>query len=122
MTAVPKHLQLGIEAEKKAFSYLKRQGFTLISRNYHSPYGELDLIVENDETLVFVEVRYRKNSHYGSPQDTVDFRKQKKLRATAEYFLQRAPKASQKACRFDIVTFTGHLDSNHINWIKNAFY
>ena len=70
--------------------------------------------------LVFVEVRYRKNTTHGSPAETVDFRKQKKLRATAEHYLQRLPPNQDAPCRFDIVTYTGHVDDQSVGWIQNA--
>lgn len=117
---LPAHLKSGSSAEKQACRFLKKQGLGLVTRNYRSPFGEIDLIMRDKDMLVFIEVRYRKNTIHGSPAETVDFRKQKKLRATAEHYLQQLPESAHAPCRFDIVTYTGHLDDQSVGWIQNA--
>lgn len=117
---LPGHLKSGSSAENCACRYLKKRGLKLLTRNYRSPFGEIDLIMKEKDMLVFVEVRYRKNTTHGSPAETVDFRKQKKLRATAEHYLQRLPRNQDAPCRFDIVTYTGHVDDQSVGWIQNA--
>ena len=101
------HLAQGRKAEIQAYEHLKTRGLKLLARNYRTPFGEIDLIMEQQDTVVFVEVRYRQSEEFGTPAETIDFRKQAKLRATALYYLQRHRHASKKPCRFDIVAVTG---------------
>jgi putative endonuclease len=116
----PPHLSRGHKAEDVACTHLQHQGLLLEARNYRSPYGEIDLIMRERDTLVFVEVRFRKSPDFGTPAETVDARKQAKLRATAEHYLQHTPRASKKACRFDIVAICGDGDDS-LSWHRNAF-
>ncbi|MDT8385415.1 MAG: YraN family protein [Gammaproteobacteria bacterium] len=116
----------GDEAEAAACHYLQSQGLHLIERNFLCKRGEIDLVMRQADTTVFVEVRYRQNSRYGSGAESVDWRKQAKLLATAEYYLQQHPRAAKGACRFDVVA----LSAQHpqpgtdwtIDWIENAFH
>jgi putative endonuclease len=117
----PPHLLHGDSAEQLACDYLKRQGFDLLARNYRSPHGEIDLIMHAPDSLVFVEVRYRRSADFGAPAETVDPRKQRRLRATAEYYLQRMPKGSKQACRFDIVAISGEGETARLEWVQDAF-
>ncbi|MDO8703697.1 MAG: YraN family protein [Sulfuricaulis sp.] len=117
----PINLSRGRKAEALACAHLQQQGLRLTLRNYRSPYGEIDLIMQERETLVFVEVRYRSNADFGTPAETVDTRKQSRLRATAEHYLQNTPRASKKACRFDIVAITGNGEDNNFRWLRNVF-
>ncbi len=103
-------------AEDQACLYLQQQGLQLISKNYHCRHGEIDLIMQDGKQLVFVEVRYRANAAFGGALASVDTRKQSKLIATAQYYLQsKAPRAS---ARFDVV---GIDAQNRLQWIPNAF-
>jgi putative endonuclease len=111
----------GAAAENRAAAFLERAGLSLIARNYRSPFGEIDLIMQQAETLVFVEVRFRARSDYGTPAETVDNRKQSRLRATAEHFLQSDRRASKRPCRFDIVAVTASAEGDRVEWLRNAF-
>ena len=115
--------ELGAWGEEKAARFLQQQGYAVVARNFHSRFGEIDLIAENDEYLVFVEVRLRKSTRYGTPEETVDARKQQKLRLTAEYFLQKWP--TDKQPRFDVVALYAKdgMDTKPlpVRHIKNAF-
>ncbi|NND80831.1 MAG: YraN family protein [Gammaproteobacteria bacterium] len=111
---------LGNRAEKLALDYLRKQGLSLLEKNYRSRFGEIDLIMRQNDYLVFVEVRYRKSGDYGGALASIDQRKQRKLRRTAETYLQRH-KASDQACRFDILCLQGELDQAQIEWLENAF-
>ena len=117
----PIHLRRGHDAEARACAHLQKQGLSLVARNYRSRHGEIDLIMQEHDALVFVEVRFRSNAHFGTPAETVDARKQARLRATAEHYLQNTPKASKKACRFDIVAITGDGDGGDFRWLRNVF-
>lgn len=110
---------IGQEMEKLAGDYLQQQGLTTLTRNYHCRYGEIDLIMQDGNTLVFVEVRYRRNSRYGSALESVDIRKQQRLITTANHYLQKT-KLSSHACRFDVIAI--HMTTApEITWIKDAF-
>ncbi|AZS50558.1 YraN family protein [Entomomonas moraniae] len=116
-----KHLNSGKQAEDLALQYLQSQGLKLISRNWFSPFGEIDLIMLNKQILCFIEVRYRKSEQWGSTQETVTHTKRQKLIKTALLFLQKNARFTMSACQFDIVAITGSLDKPNINWLTNAF-
>ncbi len=111
----------GADAEKLARSYLEAQGLALITANFASRFGEIDLVMNDGSAIVFVEVRYRKNPNFGTALETVDRRKQKKLVLAAQFFLQKK-RWSNKATRFDVVGISP-CNSNGLeyNWCKNAF-
>lgn len=123
--APPRPPRPGHEAEQQACGHLQRQGLTLVERNYRSPHGEIDLIMRHAGTLVFVEVRYRKSVRFGSPAETVDRRKQVKIRATAEHYLQRHAQGAGVSCRFDVVALTSApgsgAEGQEITWLQDAF-
>jgi putative endonuclease len=121
MTGSPTNQSRGRDAEDLVCTYLQQQGLQLSMRNYRSPFGEIDLIMQERNTLVFVEVRYRANTRFGTPAETVDANKQARLRATAEHFRQNTPRASRKACRFDMVAITGDGKNGNLSWLKNVF-
>ena len=106
----------GHYCENLALKYLKRRGLKLLTRNYSSRYGEIDLIMQDKDTLVFVEVRYRKHSNYGGAIESVDYRKQSRVTNTAENYLQAHP--WDGPCRFDIVAIEGKAKPQ---WIIGAF-
>jgi len=114
----PAHLRQGIEAEQHARAHLEQHGLRLLEGNYRSPYGEIDLVMEEGKTLVFVEVRFRRSEDFGAPAETIDARKQARLRATAEHYLQRHRGDSKRPCRFDIVAISGR---EGLRWLQNAF-
>lgn len=115
------HLRRGHEAELRACRYLVKQGLVSLDNNYRTPYGEIDLIMQQDDTIVFVEVRYRRSEAFGQAYETVDGRKQNKLRASAEYYLQRHRARAQRPCRFDILGYSRTLEDDSATWIQNAF-
>lgn len=92
---------LGAWGEEKAARFLTQRGFTVVERNFRCAYGEVDIVAENETYLVFVEVRLRKSTRFGTPEETVDHRKQQKLRLAAETYLQQHP--TEKQPRFDVV-------------------
>lgn len=107
----------GDDAEDRALKHLRNARLKLIDRNFRSRYGEIDLIMSEKDTLVFIEVRYRKNSEHGSPLESVNYRKQERIRTTAQFFLQKNQIGESRPMRFDVV---GILP-NEITWVKNAF-
>lgn len=112
----------GREAESLACDYLQRRGLSLLQRNYRSRHGEIDLIMHGKDSLVFVEVRYRRQAHFGSGAESVDRRKQSRIAACAQHYLQRHPQAAARPCRFDVVAISGAgTGTPAIEWIQNAF-
>ncbi len=110
--------QRGIDAEERAWQYLRTRGARLLHRNFRSRRGEIDLIVQDRDSVVFVEVRYRQTSHHGSGAESVDLRKRQRLIACAEYYLQVYPHLAELTCRFDVIAISG---SGRLQWIRNAF-
>ena len=106
----------GHEAEGEALSYLIERGLTLVTRNYRAPCGEIDLIMRDLDCLVFIEVRFRKNDLFGGGLESVDYKKQRKLIKTAQYYLGSCQKYDKISCRFDVVSI-----ENSIEWIPDAF-
>ena len=114
-------IEKGQDAEKLASEHLEKQGLTLIERNFRCPRGEIDIIMEQGKTIVFVEVRYRKHTQFGTGAETVTKNKQSKLIMTAMYYLQKKPQYSNRPSRFDVVSITPELHGPHIDWITDAF-
>ena len=107
----------GLAAEAAAASYLQRQGLTLLAQNYSCRFGEIDLIMRDGRTLVFVEVRLRSNSGFTSAADSIHAHKQQKLIRTAQFYLQSHD--LNLPCRFDAVLFADVKQSDP-EWIRNA--
>lgn len=93
--------QLGAWGEQLAADFLAARGWRVLSRNYRSRFGEIDLIAENGEVLAFIEVKLRKSSYFGAAREFVDRRKQDRLRATAMLWLEEHETALQP--RFDVI-------------------
>ena len=120
MRPVFAHRESGASAERKAEDFLSGQGLVIIERNYRCRSGEIDLIMRDGETILFVEVRFRKNLSFGTPAETVTLGKQKKIIATARYFLQMHRNYLRSPCRFDVLAISWSSQEN-IDWIKDAF-
>ena len=114
------HMMQGLDAELLAARHLKHLGYRIICRNYRCPLGEIDIIARHGETLVFVEVKSRRNQTLGSPKFAVTPAKQHKLSQVAWYYLQKNNLTETKA-RFDVITITGTTASSHFEIIENAF-
>jgi putative endonuclease len=116
----------GQYTEILACQYLENKGFKLIEKNFNCRMGEIDLIMKDEDSLVFVEVRYRKNNNFGSGAESITASKQSKLIKTASLYLQRHDKLNKYPSRFDVVSITGFIETSNIDnmnfdWIKNAF-
>ncbi len=111
---------IGKQAEDWALAYLLEQGCTLIERNFSWRGGELDLIVQDGEYTVFVEVRFRKNTNFGLPQETLDYKKRARLIATSRIYLQNHRDAAKNPSRFDVIAITLRDAKPHVEWIRNA--
>jgi putative endonuclease len=111
----------GAWAEACACDHLLRQGLQTLHRNYRCRAGEIDIILRDDQTIVFVEVRYRRQAGFGDGFDSVDLRKQHKLIAAASHFLMCHPELRDRPCRFDVVSLSAGNDAPKIEWLRNAF-
>ena len=115
---------IGQQAENTALQFLQSQGMRLLERNYRCKLGEIDLIMQHNRELVFVEVRCRSQIRYGDGAESVNFRKQQKIIKCAEYYLQQHSRYTRIPCRIDVVSITtGKKSGGHdpeINWIPNA--
>ena len=107
----------GQEAEAIAAAYLQKQGLKLLSSNYRCRFGEIDLVMQEGKTLVFVEVRMRSNPHFGGAAESITIAKQQKLLTTAQHYMQRY---GERACRFDAVMMSGTA-GERLEWLRNAF-
>lgn len=115
-------IELGKKAEEAATEYLRDNGYKIIERNFRCSFGEIDIIAEDADVLVFVEVRSRRSSFYGLPQETVAWTKQQKLRRLAEYYL-KIKTVTEKKCRFDVIgiLFTKDQEIKSMDLLKDAF-
>lgn len=109
----------GKEGEDIAADYLQRKGYKILHRNYRTPLGEADMIVSDNDVLVFVEVKARTGTAFGQPFEAVNFRKQAKIRKIALYYL-KVHKA-EKPVRFDVVSIISKNGKNEIDHITEAF-
>jgi len=112
----------GESLEGRAACYLAGKGLVLIERNYRCRLGEIDLIMQDGEYLVFVEVRYRTDDQFVDPIASINFRKQQKVLRTVQVYLQHHHVTDKIPCRIDVVgiTSTKGSDALHYEWIKNA--
>ena len=116
----------GEYTENLACKYLVDKGFKLIEKNFNCRVGEIDLIMKDNDSLVFVEVRYRRSNSFGSGAESITTSKQSKLIKTASLYLQQHAKLNKYPTRFDVVSITGFIETDNINnidfdWIENAF-
>jgi putative endonuclease len=112
---------IGKLAEDAACRYLQMHGFTLIDRNYQCKIGEIDLIMQDKEHIVFVEVRHRESNDHGSGLESIDKRKMNRIIRTATLYLQDKEWLFKVHSRFDVISMFGPIHTAQIEWIKNAF-
>lgn len=104
----------GDAAEDAALAFLRGEGLRQVERNFRCKGGEIDLIMQDGDTLVFVEVRKRSKDSFGGALASVTRAKQRRLIVAAQIFLQRY--RMPPACRFDVIGY----DGDRMNWLKNA--
>ncbi|MCW8870211.1 MAG: YraN family protein [Proteobacteria bacterium] len=114
--------QVGINRwERLACDYLQQHGLELITANFRIKAGEVDLIMEDGETLVFVEVRYRRHQQWASAEESVTPAKQHRICQAAAAYLKMKRLTHRCYCRFDVVAINGSLTPPRLNWIQDAF-
>ena len=111
----------GLWGENKAVEFLKAKNYTILARNYHSRFGEIDIIASKNNYIIFVEVKTRKNTAFGFPAEFVDYKKQQKIMKTAQLYINDNFNA-EFDYRFDIIEVF-HYDDNKVNFnhLKGAF-
>lgn len=109
----------GEAIERLAATWLAARGLVLLDSNQHAKGGELDLVMRDDDTLVFIEVRHRADDRHGHPLETVTPTKQRRLIKAARFYLQRNRLSC--ACRFDVLAVTGQPPALEFTWVANAF-
>jgi len=109
--------KIGSIGEDMAVEFLKSRGVKILERNYQNRFGEIDIIGREDNTLLFIEVKYRKNESFGYPLEAVGFAKREKIRKMARFFLNENHYYHYNI-RFDCIGIIG----SQIEWIKGAFY
>jgi len=110
------HLIRGESAEEQAHKFLINKGLTPVCRNYRCKQGELDLIMTDQQTLVIIEVRFRKTDQYGSAAETVTRAKQSRIIAATHIYL--SSHKADRPVRFDVIAISGN---GNVEWIQNAF-
>ena len=113
---------IGFSGERLAKEELKKLGYSIIKENYLCPLGEIDLIAWKDKTLVFIEVRSRMSTDYGLPLETINRKKQQKIKQVASYYLV-TNKKEDSFCRFDVVSIVWGKEGSKpsIEIIRDAF-
>ncbi len=108
---------LGNEYEKIASDFLIDNGCVILERNYRCKYGEIDIIAQDSEYLIFAEVKYRKGRGSGYPEEAVNISKQRRISKTADFYRIRHGISDKVSCRFDVIA----IDESGIRYYKNAF-
>lgn len=126
-----RNIETGEKSERMAEQFLRDKGLSLVERNYRCKAGEIDLVMQDGSTLVFVEVRHRNSHRFGCGAETVDRRKQQKLIRAASHFLVCRTRYRNCACRFDVIAVSpiavstdvavGTGTDCEIQWYPNAF-
>lgn len=112
---------IGDVGERRAQIYLCERNLALVECNYRCLFGEIDLIMRDRDCLVFVEVKQRKHSRYGSPLEMVTAKKQEKLRRSAEHYIATKKISPHQAMRFDVVGIIADATTESVQWVQNAF-
>lgn len=112
--------QLGAYGELLSRKYLINKGYLLLKNNFKNRFGEIDIIAQQNNVMVFIEVKTRKNTIYGLPREAVNYRKQLKIKKVAQQYIQQQ-KIRDMNFRFDVIEVLWIKDKYEINHIENAF-
>ena len=113
--------ELGFTGEELAVKYLRRRGYKILERNYRCPLGEIDAVALKDGFLVFVEIKTRRTSLFGPPQEAVNTKKRKKLKDLALYYLSQKGLGERLPLRFDVVAVDLSKGEPSVELFPNAF-
>ncbi len=110
----------GKYGEKIALDYLINNGYKIIEKNFRTKYGEIDIIAEKDNFIIFVEVKYRTNPNFGKAEESITKRKLEKIRKVAGYFLKNF-KVKNKRLRIDVIAIND-FNNVKLTHYKNVFF
>ena len=113
--------QRGRWAEQTALEYLLTKELKLLDKNFRSAFGEIDLIMQDKNIILFIEVRYRSSNHFHTALESIDRKKCERIISTSHQYLSENRSASRLDCTFDVVALSGPQETPEIEWIKNAF-
>ncbi|HXE77984.1 MAG TPA: YraN family protein [Rhodanobacter sp.] len=111
----------GAVFEQRACAALELAGLRVLDRNYHTRRGELDLVMRDGDTIVFVEVRYRRSASHGDAATSVTAVKRERLIFAAQHWLSAHSAHAQRSCRFDVVSYDGPAATAQQTWLRAAF-
>jgi putative endonuclease len=127
MDRKPGKRALGLAHEQFAAHWLQEKGLILLRQNYFCRLGEIDLIMRDQDTLVFTEVRYRSRRSHGDPIESVSWRKQRRLWQCARHYLMQTGLYESIPCRFDLIGISPEVEASgsgrgmQVEWIQDAF-
>jgi putative endonuclease len=113
--------ELGAAAEDAAHDFLLANGLNALARNVRYPFGEIDLVMRDAATVVFAEVRFRRNTNFGGAAVSVDAAKRRKIARASQAWLSSHKQYANASCRFDVIAVTPAGDGLHCEWIRSAF-
>lgn len=111
----------GRSFEALARAHLEQAGLRVVAANVNYRFGELDLVMDTDDAIVFVEVRFRRDTRFGGGTASVTPAKQRRIAQAASAWLTANPRQARRPCRFDVVAISGSESAPNIEWIQNAF-
>ncbi len=110
---------LGREGEASALDFVRKRGYRILERNYRTPFGEIDLIAQDGDVIVFIEVKTRADESFGRPFEAVHTKKREKIRKTALWFLKKFKE--EVPARFDVLSISVEQGAKQIEHIRDAF-
>ncbi|QWT20214.1 YraN family protein [Bacillus sp. NP157] len=112
---------IGDRFETAARAYLEARGLRFVRANFLCRHGEIDLVMRDRDTIVFVEVRYRRSSAFGGAVGSITARKRQRLSSAAHIWMMANPWDARRSCRFDVVAFEGDIGCEVVEWVRGAF-
>ncbi|BDU51088.1 YraN family protein [Haliovirga abyssi] len=109
--------RVGSNKEEEAIKIFKENGYEILEKNFRGKRGEIDFIAKKNNTIIFIEVKYRSNKNYGYGEESVNKRKQDRIYRTAQEYIQKN-ELEKFDFRFDVVA----INKNEYNWIMDSFW
>lgn len=116
----PSKYESGMSGQKEAEQFLQKKGYKIVQRNYRIKTGEIDIIASQNNYIIFIEVKFRRNLSHGYPREAVTYSKQQRIIKTALHYIGTSNLTSVDF-RFDVIEVLGTTGNVHINHIENAF-
>lgn len=113
--------ECGAYYEERVIRYLESKDIEILEHNYRNRYGEIDIIGLDKDVLVFIEVKYRRTRLTGTPDEAVDWKKQKQICKISRWYLAKNSSYFRRSIRYDVIAVYGEKDCERVKWIKNAF-